>query len=274
MAKNNARKTTESKKGVLQGNRIFSFVKDLSFDALNTLRWCRHNFRLNLKREVHFAENSPYPPVILLQGFMGSSGVLKPLEKYLNERNWNVILLDLGYFNIRDIRESAERLLYEVERILDQYSDRFNFKQVDIVAHSMGGLIALYYIKQLGGHRLVRKLVSLGTPFRGTWAAILGIAAFGLFSKGIWQLHPRSDFLKKLRSDFEHMNKVEILSIAAQYDSLIPPESCFLKGANNRILPLGHAGLIMDERVFEAVQLYLSSGKTLPDPLAFSHFPA
>lgn len=36
-----------------------------------------------------------------------------------------------------------------------------------IVAHSMGGLIARYYIEHLGGHRAVRHLITAGTPHRG-----------------------------------------------------------------------------------------------------------
>ncbi len=39
----------------------------------------------------------------------------------------------------------------------------------------MGGLIGLYYIKKLGGHTRVRKLVMMGTPVRGTWAALFGV---------------------------------------------------------------------------------------------------
>lgn len=36
-----------------------------------------------------------------------------------------------------------------------------------IVAHSMGGLLARYYIEHLTGHRTVRHLVTAGTPHRG-----------------------------------------------------------------------------------------------------------
>ena len=39
--------------------------------------------------------------------------------------------------------------------------------RVLIVAHSMGGLLARYYIEHLGGHRAVRHLITAGTPHRG-----------------------------------------------------------------------------------------------------------
>jgi pimeloyl-ACP methyl ester carboxylesterase len=39
---------------------------------------------------------------------------------------------------------------------------------VALVAHSMGGLIATYFITLLGGDRDVRTLITIGTPFRGS----------------------------------------------------------------------------------------------------------
>jgi pimeloyl-ACP methyl ester carboxylesterase len=36
--------------------------------------------------------------------------------------------------------------------------------QVDVVAHSLGGLVARYFV-QTGGALVVRRLVTLGTPY-------------------------------------------------------------------------------------------------------------
>ncbi|CAM5527705.1 hypothetical protein SMICM304S_05241 [Streptomyces microflavus] len=44
-------------------------------------------------------------------------------------------------------------------------------REVDIVGHSLGGLIARYYVQRLGGDRRVRTLVTLGTPHGGTAVA-------------------------------------------------------------------------------------------------------
>jgi pimeloyl-ACP methyl ester carboxylesterase len=40
-------------------------------------------------------------------------------------------------------------------------------RKVDIVAHSMGGLVARIYIQELGGDKRVDRLVMMGTPHRG-----------------------------------------------------------------------------------------------------------
>lgn len=48
--------------------------------------------------------------------------------------------------------------------------------QVNIVAHSMGGLIAAGYIQRFGASRCVAKVASLATPFRGSFEAVLKLA--------------------------------------------------------------------------------------------------
>src|SRR5579864_2698456 len=41
-------------------------------------------------------------------------------------------------------------------------------KTVDIVAHSFGGLVARYFIQNLGGENRVRHLITMGTPHWGS----------------------------------------------------------------------------------------------------------
>jgi len=252
--------------------RVKDFVKDVGFDAFNTLKYFRHNLRLGLTRQNHFLFPSNEPPIILLQGFLGTSGVLDPLSRFLQKNKRNVFILDLGLVNIRDIRESAERLVFEVERIIDLYSKEHHFKKIDIVAHSMGGLIAYYYIKKIGGHRLIRKLVALGSPFRGTWSAAVGAILFGFLSRGVWQMLPNSKFLRDLHITHQRKIETQIYSIAAQHDTISTPESCFLKGATNRVLPLGHASLLMDHRVFENILQFLEDKDEATNVVAFEHF--
>jgi len=57
-----------------------------------------------------------------------------------------------------DIRESAERLATMVHLLGGE---------VDIVGHSEGGLMARWFVKELGGDQVVRHVVTLGTPNRG-----------------------------------------------------------------------------------------------------------
>jgi pimeloyl-ACP methyl ester carboxylesterase len=57
-----------------------------------------------------------------------------------------------------------------------------------LICHSMGGLLARWFLEVLGGHDLTRTLITIGTPYRGSINALdalangmfLGVGPFGL----------------------------------------------------------------------------------------------
>ena len=59
--------------------------------------------------------------------------------------------------------ESARRLAGELAPILQAHPEG-----VDVIGHSMGGIVARIYIQELGGAAKVRRLVTLGTPHSGS----------------------------------------------------------------------------------------------------------
>jgi triacylglycerol esterase/lipase EstA (alpha/beta hydrolase family) len=139
------------------------------------------------------------------------------LERRLVEDGFVVVSFNLGTLNVRDIRRSAFLIHRKIERILAQTPSQ----KIDIIGHSMGGLIGLYYVKKLGGHARVRKLIMLGTPLRGTWTALAGVLTLGLWSTSSWQLLPRSRFLDELAQG-PIPPGVEVSTIAAARDWVVP----------------------------------------------------
>jgi len=125
-------------------------------------------------------------------------------------------------------------------------------QKIDIIGHSMGGLIGLYYVKKLGGHARVRKLIMMGTPVRGTWAALAGVATLGLWSTSSWQLLPRSRFLDELAQG-PIPPGVEVHTIAAARDWVVPLATTRLTGASATTVPLGHSSLVVSEEVYRRV---------------------
>lgn len=77
-------------------------------------------------------------------------------------------LLEFSYDFRQDNRRSAAALGAEIEH-WDQSAP------ITIVAHSMGCLIARYYIERLGGKRRVERVVLLGGPHAGTPYAFAGM---------------------------------------------------------------------------------------------------
>ncbi len=222
---------------------------DLS-GARDTLQYLRHLARGNqIQRRKFFEsidENSP--PVLLIHGYFGTRGSMFMLERRLNDDGVCVFSFNLGMLNVRDIRSSAFLIHRKIEAILAQTP----VKKIDILGHSMGGLIGMYYIKKLGGHEKVRKLVMLGTPLKGTWAALFGVATMGLVSTSAWQLLPGSAFLRDLESG-PIPKSVQYYSIVADRDWICPPSSSILEESSHMSVPLGHSSLVLSEEVYRHV---------------------
>jgi pimeloyl-ACP methyl ester carboxylesterase len=85
----------------------------------------------------------------------------------------------------RDNRVAARKLAADAENWLHAWrnGDGPDDAQLILIGHSMGGLVARYYLECLEGWRDTKTLITLGTPFRGSLNA-LGFVANG-FTKGI-----------------------------------------------------------------------------------------
>lgn len=192
-------------------------------------------------------------PVLLIHGFMGTRGSMYPLEKRLEEDGFVVFSFNLGVVNLRDIRTSAFRVKRKIESILAQTE----LEKIDIIGHSMGGLIGLYMIKKLGGDKHVRRFIMMGSPVNGTWVALAGVAFLGLYSASTWQLLPRSRFLDELHQG-PLPSGVEYHSISAARDWVCPPQATRLRGSKAHSINLGHSSLVISGEVYEHVQKILA----------------
>jgi triacylglycerol lipase len=198
--------------------------------------------------DVATAATPGQPPVLLIHGYFATRGSLHLLESHLTMRGLIVMSYPLGRpINVGDIRDSAGLIARKVESIVAQTG----IARVDIVGHSMGGLVGLDYLKRLGGRHRVRRLVMLGTPTQGTWSALFGLvtAPLGLASL---QLLPGSPFLREL-AERPLPDGAEVVSIGAVRDWLAPLASTVLDGVQHIALPTGHSGLLVDAEVAEVV---------------------
>jgi pimeloyl-ACP methyl ester carboxylesterase len=165
------------------------------------------------------------------------------LERRLADMGHLVFTYRLGLLHTADISESAALIARKIESLAAQTG----LDHMDIVGHSMGGLVALHYLKRLGGRRRVRRLVMLGTPVGGTWSALLGLAAMPL-GRASLQLLPESQFLREL-AEGALPQDVEIVCVSGERDRLAPWKRTCLTGVRHICLPTNHAGLLVDEQV-------------------------
>ncbi|MFJ9415723.1 esterase/lipase family protein [Streptomyces sp. NPDC101227] len=134
-------------------------------------------------------EGRAHPPVLLLHGFIDNRSVFVLLRRALRRHGWRH-LEALNYSPLTcDLRKTAELLGRHVEAVCA----RTGHRRVDIVGHSLGGLIARYYVQRLGGDARVRTLITLGTPHSGTRIAPL-MSAHPI----VRQMRPNSEVIAEL----------------------------------------------------------------------------
>jgi triacylglycerol esterase/lipase EstA (alpha/beta hydrolase family) len=102
-------------------------------------------------------------PVLLVHGYDGSPGSFSTLAPRLRADGHDVVLVSLPLRGRGDLRESA--------RALDAAVRRTGAAQVDVVAHSAGGIVTRLWLTDLGGLARARHVVMLGTPNHGTTLA-------------------------------------------------------------------------------------------------------
>jgi len=73
----------------------------------------------------------------------------------------------------RDNRATARRLARESHRWLKRRREQVNpDAQLILIGHSMGGLVARYFLEVLEGWKNTRALITFGTPYRGSLNAL------------------------------------------------------------------------------------------------------
>jgi triacylglycerol lipase len=223
-------------------------------DAGHAAVLLRNTLRGNRGRAAAHGDDGPEaaaapagPPVLLIHGYLSNRGAMHLLERRLHERKHLVLSYRLRRMNMGDIRDSAALIARKVESLVAQTG----VAKIDIVGHSLGGLVGLYYVKRLGGRQRVRRLVMLGTPATGTWSALLGLwtVPFGL--AGL-QLLPSSPFLREL-NETPLPPGVEVVSIGGERDLIAPLSSTLLEGVRHVKVPTSHSGLLVDAAVADAL---------------------
>lgn len=195
------------------------------------------------------------PPVVLLHGFIDNRSVFVLLRRSLAQHGRQRVE-SLNYSPLTcDIRTAAELLGRHIEEICERTGSR----QVDIVGHSLGGLIARYYVQRLGGDLRVRTLVTLGTPHSGTRVAPLANA-----HPIVRQMRPGSELLEELTRPAPGC-RTRFVSFWSDLDHLMDPleTACIehpdLMAQNVRVSGIGHLALPVHPAVATGIRQALDA---------------
>jgi pimeloyl-ACP methyl ester carboxylesterase len=207
--------------------------------------------------------------IVLMPGWAGFRSTLLLLAWRLRGRLGDeVIRPDVGT-GIGCIRELATHVAPQVEALARAHPGC----TIDLIGHSMGGLVASYLLKCLDQGRLVRRVITLGTPHRGSPAASFMQRVAGGFSAALEQMTPCSGLLRELAAAPVPPGG-QLVSIAGANDSVVPPLYAQLprraRQHNRELVGLGHLGLLGSSEVVELIGRLLA---TRPQHgLARSHF--
>jgi len=195
------------------------------------------------------------PPVVLLHGFIDNRSVFVLLRRSLAQHGRRQVE-SLNYSPLTcDIRTAAELLGRHIEEICERTGSR----EVDIVGHSLGGLIARYYVQRLGGDLRVRTLVTLGTPHSGTAVAPLANA-----HPIVRQMRPDSTVIEELTRPAPGC-RTHFVSFWSDLDHLMEPleTACIdhpdLIAQNVQVSGIGHLALPVHPAVATGIRQALDT---------------
>jgi hypothetical protein len=192
-------------------------------------------------------------PIILVHGVIDNRSIFTLLRRSLRGRGFGRMYA-LNYSPITDdMTDVASRLGELIEDVCEQTG----YERVHIVGHSMGGLIARYYVQRLGGDAHVHTVCTLGTPHSGT------IPAQFVPWPVIRQMRPGSDILQELSQPAPGC-RTRFVAIWSDLDQLVLPQRNAriqhpdLRARNVFLRGIGHMSLPVDRRVVHEISTALA----------------
>lgn len=190
-------------------------------------------------------------PVILVHGwFHNRTGflVMKRRLKALGRQHVYAVDLPTGRMGVQRLADVLADKVEQIRKITGA-------KHVDVVAHSLGGLVARWWMHHGGGEEKVKHLVTLGAPNQGTaLAAFLPIGSGRAINPGSWTIAALA---------VPPPAGVKVTVVWSEMDYLILPlESAawHKEEGHVRLKYVGHLSLLFSREVFREVWRAIGGG--------------
>jgi len=175
-------------------------------------------------------------PVLLIHGYGCSRGVWWLLRRRLEAAGHSVATVSLAPPNI-----SLGRLEPQLNERIEDVCAATGSRQVTLVGHSMGGLIARCYLARHGNERIAR-LITLASPHQGSDMCQIGMGqnAREMTTGSLWLQDMAAEPLT-----------VPAVSLRNAYDNYVmPQDNQRLPGARDiELAPVGHIAMLYDARI-------------------------
>ncbi len=176
---------------------------------------------------------------VLVHGYLSNRSALFPLAAYLRLQGIDQVL-SFNYDSAAGVDQGALALREFLRR-------HVRGGRIDLVCHSLGGLVARVYIQDLGGSRRVDRCITLGTPHRGTYGS------YWVWSRVGHELRPDSSLLSRLQASRPNAARVHFTSLIAGSDNLVVPRVFAAHEDEVHLADLGHVSMLFSPRTLQAV---------------------
>jgi triacylglycerol esterase/lipase EstA (alpha/beta hydrolase family) len=197
-------------------------------------------------------------PIIVLHGYAMNRANYLPLAFRLRRAGLGPVI-GFEYWTLGRTAAAARRLGW----FIDQVRTATGAAQVDLIGHSMGGVVGRYYVSLAGGDGIVANLVTIGSPHAGTEISAVGLG------------HPTrelvlgSALLTRLAAA-RPPSHTRVTVVWSRGDALVPgAHQLALPGAETLLYSdLGHVALLASRRVADALIERLSAPVRAADAAA------
>lgn len=187
-------------------------------------------------------------PVILVHGYFHNRSAFLVMSRTLKRAGFR----DVHAFNYNPLTHDLTRVAALLGAEVDRVRARTGAERVHLVGHSMGGIVARYYVQLLGGDETVATCVTIGAPHRGSYSSYFGVGP------ATGQIRPGSAFLRRLEETarpspvrwVSFWSDLDFLVVPAAHGKLLHPA---LEAENVRIPDTGHLSLLLSRGVLRGV---------------------
>jgi pimeloyl-ACP methyl ester carboxylesterase len=192
-------------------------------------------------------------PILLVHGLVDNRSIFTLLRRALRRRGFGRVIT-LNYSPLtQDIRGVAARL----EALVERTCEETGYERVHVIGHSLGGIVARYYVQRMGGDRRVHTLCTLGSPHAGTHAAKLWPGGV------VRQLRPGSELMQELAAPAAGC-RTRFVAFWSDLDQLIVPQRAAaldhpdLAARNVPLRGVGHMSLPISGQVVHEIATLLA----------------
>lgn len=182
-------------------------------------------------------------PIVFIHGYSGwKSQFDVMINRFKNDGTPGCALYKFGYNSLGKSNKTSAR---ELKSFVNNIRPNHGYRKAKLIAHSNGGLVSRWYRVFEGGYSATSRLVTLGTPHKGTsWA-------YACFSPACFEMRYNSSFLQSLAG------RGCDVSLWSALDEIIIPQTNAKCGYSQRTSSVGHLTLMIWKGVYDDVRRYL-----------------